>query len=182
MTNLPPAMSLSPMMSPIDAHIIPESNPDQNTTLLDTQEHDQLNVNDGIIQLIDGHSLTQVCDIIRDLERRLLTPPYCSQRYFMEQTLDDQFHEYQKTGERIDKAAAIQWIMSSAGHYHWRFSDFSLAAMSEDTVLAHYFAYQHDSATKRCKRSRHSSIWRYHQERWQLFYHHANSLALPTEL
>jgi hypothetical protein len=180
MTNLPPAMSLPPMMSPIDAHTVPVPHSDQNTTMLDAQENDQLN-DDSNIRLIDGHSLTQLRDLIRDLEIRLLTPPYCTQRYFIELTLDDQFHEYQKTGERIDKAAAIQWIISSAGHYHWRFSDFSLTAMSEDTVLAHYFAYQHNPETKRCKRSRHSSIWHYHQERWQLFYHHANSLALPSE-
>ncbi|MGV6809446.1 MAG: hypothetical protein ACWA5U_06185 [bacterium] len=176
MTNLPTAMSHLPI-NPLTAAC-------QTTTMLDAQTNpspkplSQPSNTPDAPCLVDGQPLAQLTTHIRELEMRLLTPPYCQQASWITQVLDDAFHEYQKTGKRVDKAMASAWIISSAGKYHWRLSDFSLTALSDRQVIAHYFAYQHDPQTKRCKRSRHSSFWRYHEARWQLFYHHANSV--PT--
>ncbi|HHC74243.1 MAG TPA: hypothetical protein ENK78_04135 [Thiothrix sp.] len=180
MTNLPTAMSdlpINPLTSSHQKITIQDAQPNHLPNPLSQPAHAP-----DTFCFVDGQNLTQLTASIRELERGLLTPPHGQQQSFVNQVLDDEFHEYQRTGQRVDKAMAIQWIISSAGKYHWRFSDFSLTALSNSQVLAHYFAYQHDPQTKRCKRSRHSSIWRYHQARWQLLYHHANSLPIVTHL
>lgn len=114
---------------------------------------------------------------LRLLEERLLQHESRTSVKELEELISDDFVEFGSSGYIYNKQDIIEDLPSSP-QVKMTMLDFQLRVLSNDVVLTTYriVKYPEDSGEK--KYSLRSSIWRLHNDKWQMIFHQGT----PTEV
>lgn len=103
---------------------------------------------------------------IKGLEEKLLRPEVRTNPEKLNELLADEFFEYGSSGNIFSKNDCIDAV-KIGGTFKMTLHNFNMHTLADDVVLA---TFQINDET----RNRHtlrSSIWKYKNGRWQLFFH-----------
>lgn len=100
-----------------------------------------------------------------ELEEKLLKPEIRSSKTELRNILSNQFFEIGSSGKVLYKGDDIG--ESGIGAVNMKMSDFELHPLSEEIVLTTYKIFNEDTE----QYSLRSSIWKYVDGRWQMFFH-----------
>jgi len=113
---------------------------------------------------------------IRELEQQLLQPEVRRSRENLEELLADEFTEFASDGAAYTKAQVIDALQSELPSERSLF-DFRLVALAEDVVLSTYRSTRRGDALREPVESLRSSIWKRHNDRWQIIFHQGTRSA-----
>lgn len=109
---------------------------------------------------------------IRELEERLLDPSVRRDRDAVGALLADGFRELGSSGRVLDRTATLDALASEGENAPRRtLSDFSLAVLGPDAVLATWRATARTGSGAAPRRSLRSSVWVRRASRWQILFH-----------
>ncbi|MDF2791717.1 MAG: RNAse [Neobacillus sp.] len=100
-----------------------------------------------------------------NLEEMLLRPNIRTAPEELSKLLADEFFEYGSSGKVWSKKDCIG--KEGLGIVNMNLSNFEMYQLSEDTVLTTYRIFDE----RKLQHSLRSSIWKFRDERWQMFFH-----------
>ncbi|MBN6188709.1 DUF4440 domain-containing protein [Aneurinibacillus sp. BA2021] len=103
---------------------------------------------------------------IQELEKRLLQPEIRTNPKELHELLADEFYEYGSSGSILSKKDCIDAV-GVGGVLTLTLHHFTVHTLADDVVLA-TFQLKDETRNRRTLRS---SIWKYRNGRWQLFFH-----------
>jgi hypothetical protein len=121
------------------------------------------------------HSL---CDHIRQLEQQLLQPEVRRSRHDLDGLLADEFTEFASDGVAYSKEEVVEALEPEVV-YRRSLTDFPVAGLAENVVLATYRVTRQNDTLKESIVSLRSSIWTRREGRWQLLFHQGTTCATP---
>lgn len=113
---------------------------------------------------------------IQSNEERLLHSDHQSDSTIVNELLTPDFEEISASGQVIGRDAVIAWLRAKDNDQRWQFSNFQLQVLSHDLVLAKYHAQQMKPEKSASLGSLRSSIWRKHNDTWQMVFHQATKV------
>jgi hypothetical protein len=119
-----------------------------------------------------------LADHIQQLEEQLLRPDTRRSRDELERLLASDFVEFSSDGNAYDKVGVIEALQHES-FFRRSISDFRLALLSEDVVLATYQVTRQSADAGEAVSSMRSSIWSRRNERWQLVFHQGTIRVAP---
>jgi hypothetical protein len=115
-------------------------------------------------------------DLIRLLELELLRPETRQSRHRLDELIANDFVEFGMTGRRYTKHDTLR-LLPSQGVVSYAVSDFEARSVAPDIVLATYRLESEVPATGQKSTSIRSSLWQYHNDRWQIVFHQGTPLS-----
>lgn len=115
---------------------------------------------------------------LRMFEEQLLKTEVRKSRSDLESLLADEFVEFASDGRAYDKEQVILALQYESPSPR-SISDFRIAVLSDDIVLATYEVVRENSQSGEVVRSLRSSIWRRSGDRWQLIFHQGTIQPVP---
>ena len=115
---------------------------------------------------------------LRMFEEQLLKTEVRKSRSDLESLLADEFVEFASDGRAYDKEQVILALQHESPSPR-SISDFRIAVLSDDIVLATYEVLRENSQSGEVVRSLRSSIWRRSGHRWQLIFHQGTIRPVP---
>jgi len=124
-------------------------------------------------------NLLNLPEHIRILEELLLHQDFSTSPEQLESMLDSNFREINPKGEEISRESVINWLLAKDTSLRWEFSEFDVTPLSDDLVLATYFARQLYPEGASSGGARHCSIWRENKtgKMWQLVFHQSTKTS-----
>ena len=118
-----------------------------------------------------------VVHTIRDLELRLLQPETRASGSALRALLAEDFIEFGSSGRVYDREAIVEALAGREPTWRYHLSDFEAVQLAPGLVLATYRirAIPADGDQQRC--SLRSSIWRHHDDGWQMLFHQGTLTA-----
>lgn len=110
-------------------------------------------------------NMSSLAEHIRELEEQLLSPEIRTNDAELDRLLADDFFEYGSSGSVCYKKDCV--VEGGIGVRELFLSNFQIHPLAEDAVLA---TYRIEDRT-RLQHTLRSSIWRYRNGRWQMFFH-----------
>ena len=117
---------------------------------------------------------TELLDILRQLEERLLDPEIRASRDATDALLTDDFVEFGSSGTVYDKAstlAGLQEERAIGARIELRTSAWDIRALSADAALLTYRVERREMPEGRWSASLRSSIWRRTGSDWRMMFH-----------
>lgn len=107
---------------------------------------------------------------ILQLETDLLKPEIRASMEKTRELLSDGFIEFCSSGYiwYYDKSEPVNEKIQQA---NWEIKDFSINQLGDDCILATYKLIKHSEINENKKYSLRSSIWKYFDGRWKMFFH-----------
>ncbi len=94
-----------------------------------------------------------------------------------EALLADELWEISANGSRQSRQEVCEWLRKKPNNFRWKLKDFSVQNLSEDLVLATYWAKLQAPKASDSKGTLHSSLWKKnHEGLWQMYFHQATKL------
>jgi len=121
------------------------------------------------------HSLR---DHIRQLEQQLLRPEVRRSRRSLDGLLADEFTEFASDGVAYSKEKVVEALEHEVV-YRRSLTDFRVAVLAENVVLATYRVTRKNDALNESVVSLRSSVWTQREGRWQLLFHQGTTCAAP---
>ncbi|EGW38663.1 DUF4440 domain-containing protein [Desulfosporosinus sp. OT] len=107
---------------------------------------------------------------IYNLEDRLLQPEIRRSREEISMLLADDFVEFGVSGRTFAKLQVVEELPHSPA-VPVIIEDFQVKVLSPDVVLATYRAVKPNESREEMRNSLRSSIWKFFDGRWQIFFH-----------
>lgn len=108
-------------------------------------------------------------EYILDLETQLLKSEVRKSSHKIQELLCDDFIEYTSSGcEYKYKKGDIFQRSDDNTELNWKIKDFTIEYLSENCILARYKVIKHDKSEQYSLRS---SIWKYNNGKWKMFFH-----------
>src|SRR5579864_1075167 len=115
-------------------------------------------------------------DRIRQLEQQLLQPEVRRSRHSLDGLLAEEFTEFASDGVAYSKDEVVEALEHEVV-YRRSLTDFHVAALAENVVLATYRVTRQNDALNESVVSLRSSIWTQRDSRWQLLFHQGTTCA-----
>lgn len=114
--------------------------------------------------------MTDIHNIIKELEYSLLTPEVRGSREMLDVLLADDFIEFGSSGNRYTKADILERLPSTVNHPVYKVTDFAVQTPSEDVAIA-TFTTEKIVEGEAAVISKRTSHWRKTEHGWQMFFH-----------
>jgi len=114
---------------------------------------------------------------IRELEQRLLLPETRASAAALRHLLAEEFIEFGSSGRVYDREMIVSKLAGQEPTWRYQLSDFAALELGPGLILATYRtrATAIETGQQRC--SLRSSIWRRHEDGWQMLFHQGTPTA-----
>ena len=112
-----------------------------------------------------------VIKALRRLEENFINPGYRANPEIAAEVFADDFIEVGKSGRCFTKAEIISDLKSESFSGDRVITGFKAKALAQGLVLVTYLITTQDKNTNKTSQSVRSSIWKHHEDRWQILFH-----------
>jgi hypothetical protein len=118
---------------------------------------------------------SELADLIKILELELLRPETRQSRHRLDELIANDFVEFGESGKRYTKHDLLN-VLPTLGVIFYTLLDFEARAVAPEIILATYRIESKAGTSGPVKRSMRSSLWQYHNNRWQIVFHQGTPL------
>jgi hypothetical protein len=118
---------------------------------------------------------------IKQLEEQLLHSDLRSNPALFNELLSDDFEEIGTAGILNTRKDVVDWLLNKESNINWSLTNFSLRQLSDDLVLAKYYAKANNSN----KVTHRSSLWKRVNSKttvkWQMVFHQGTLISEQSD-
>ena len=118
--------------------------------------------------------MCQIAVLIEQLELKLLHSDMKANPTLADMLLAADFVEISETGDIHSRQSVIDWLMNKNSEDRWALTQFETRFLSEDCVLATYYAKRIAIRNHTTGTTIRSSIWKRYDNHWKMTFHQAS--------
>ena len=117
--------------------------------------------------------LQGIAEHIKQRELELLQTNWRANPALIDDWLSADFEEIGSDGKVSQRVDVVNWLLKKDNAIQWSLTDFRIKVLTDDLIMAVYFAKKCNDPSSTSKGSIRTSIWQHQGNHWKMVFHQA---------